>query len=183
MQGIVADKDRLLEIARGTLAKGPAGRGEEKQVSQAAELLLQLLCQDIDREGDDDPSLKQGVTRDRIVSVHDPEMRHGHKSASKRFEGHKLAVAADPESQLITAVDVLPGNAYDSERALELVDQSEENTGMKVEEAIGDCAFGGGSPREEFEQAIRKLIARVPKRPNRGFFPKDDFDIDMRAMT
>ena len=183
LQGIVADADRLLETARETLAQVPAGSEQEKQIMQAAELLAQLLCQDIERKGDGGPGLKQGVTRDRIVSVHDPEMRHGHKSARKRFEGHKAAIAVDADTQLITAVDVLPGNAYDSEGALHLVEQSERNSGIKVDETIGDCAYGDGSTREAFDQAGRKLIARVPRRPNRGFFPKEDFDIDLEAMT
>jgi hypothetical protein len=183
LQGIVADADRLLETARETLAQVPAGSEQEKQIMQAAELLAQLLCQDIDRKDDDGPGLKQGVAKDRIVSVHDPEMRHGHKSVRKRFEGHKAAIAVDADTQLITAVDVLPGNAYDSKGALHLVEQSEENTGMKVEETIGDCAYGDGSTREAFDQAGRKLIARVPRRPNRGFFPKEDFDIDLEAIT
>jgi len=69
------------------------------------------------------------------------------------------------------------------QRWLDLVEESEENSGMKVEETIGDCAYGDGATREEFEQAGRKLVARVPKRPNRGFFPKEDFDIDLEAMT
>ena len=55
--------------------------------------------------------MRDGVSRDRILSVHDPEMRHGHKSSSRRFDGHKAAVVVDTDSQLITAVDVLPGNA------------------------------------------------------------------------
>ncbi len=191
LQGIVADADRLLEIARETVTRVPRGSEQEQQARQAAELLIQLLpgqsartgCQDIDREGDDGPSLKEGAAADRIVSVHDPEMRHGHKSASNRFEGHKLAIAADPESQLITAVDVLPGNANDSAPALALVEQSEENTGMQVEEAIADCAFGDGVTREEFEQVGRKLVAKVPKRPNQGFFPKEDFEIDLPVLA
>jgi len=183
LQGIVADADRLLEITRETLAQVPAGSEQEKQIMQTAELLAQLLCQDIERKGGGGPGLKQGVAKDRIVSVHDPEMRHGRKSASKRFEGHKGAIAVDADTQLITAVDVLPGNAYDSERALDLVEQSEKNTGIKVEEIIGDCAYGDGATREAFDQAGRKLIARVPRRPNRGFFPKEDFAIDLQAMT
>jgi len=183
LQGIVADADRLLEIARETLAQVPAGSKQEKQIMQAAELLAQLLCQDIERKGDDGPGMKQGVAKDRIVSVHDPEMRYGHKSARRRFEGHKGAIAVDPDTQLITAVDVLPGNAYDSGRALELVEQSEENTGMKVDETTGDCAYGDGETREQFDQAGRKLIARVPTRTNRGFFPKEIFEIDLEAMT
>jgi len=48
--------------------------------------------------------------KDRVLSVHDPEMRHGRKSASKRFNGHKAAV--EMESQLlITGVEVLAGKA------------------------------------------------------------------------
>ena len=54
----------------------------------AAQLLGQLLLQDIERksgdgDGDDGVSLKDGVSRDRMMSVHDPEMRHGHKSSSR----------------------------------------------------------------------------------------------------
>jgi len=183
LQGIVADADRLMEIAQETLAQVPAGSEQEKQIMQAAELLAQLLCQDIERKGDDGPTLKQGVAQDRVVSVHDPEMRYGHKSAKKRFEGHKAAIAVDPDTQLITAVDVLPGNAYDSERALELVEESERNSGIKVEETIGDCAYGDGETREKFDQAGRKLVARVPRRSNRGMFPKEAFEIDLEAMT
>ena len=56
-------------------------------------------------------SLKDGVSKDRMLSVHDPEMRHGHKSSRRRFNGHKAAIVVDTDSQLITAVDVLPGNA------------------------------------------------------------------------
>ena len=62
------------------------------------------------------------VSRDRMMSVHDPEMRHGHKSSSRRFDGHKAAIVVDTDSQLITAVEVLPGNAPDNLGALELVE-------------------------------------------------------------
>ena len=79
----------------------------------ASELLGQLLLQDVKRtEGGAD--LRDGVSRDRILSVHDPEMRHGHKSSSRRFDGHKASVVVYTDSQLITAVDVLHGNAADN---------------------------------------------------------------------
>ena len=42
---------------------------------------------DVER-ADDGVSLKDGVSRDRMMPVHDPEMRHGHKSSSRRFAGH-----------------------------------------------------------------------------------------------
>ena len=177
---IVRDADRLLELSRqaqGELTKD----GEERQhIVTAAELLGQLLLQDVERvEGG--VSLKDGVSRDRMMSVHDPEMRHGHKSSSRRFDGHKAAIVVDTDSQLITAVAVLPGNAPDNLGALELVEQSEANTGVPVQEAMGDAAYGDGATRQTFADVGRKLVARVPGRPDRKHFPKDDFVIDLAA--
>ena len=88
---------------------------------------------------------------------------------------------ADTDTQLITAVEVLPGNAPDNLGALELVEQSETNTGVPVEEAVGDAAYGDGATRQTFADAGRRLVARVPGRPNRKHFPKDDFVIDLAA--
>ena len=116
-----------------------------------------------------------------MMSVHDPEMRHGHKSSSKRFGGHMAAIVVDTDSQLITAVEVLPGNAPDNLGALELVEASEANTGVPVAEAMGDAAYGDGDTRQAFADAGRTLIAKVPGRPNRTHFPKEDFRIDLEA--
>ena len=126
-------------------------------------------------------SLKDGVSRDGMMSVHDPDMRHGHKSSSRRFDGHKAAIVVDTDSQLITAVEVLPGNAPDNLGALELVEQSEASTGVPVEEAMGDAAYGDGDTRQAFADAGRTLIARVPGRPIRSHFPKEDFRIDLES--
>ena len=87
----------------------------------------------------------------------------------------------DTDTQLITAVEVLPGNAPDNSGALELVEASESNTGVPVEEAMGDAAYGDGDTRQAFADAGRTLIARVPGRPNRKHFPKEDFHIDLEA--
>ena len=76
---------------------------------------------------------------------------------------------------------VLPGNAPDNLGALELVEESEANTGVPVQEAMGDAAYGDGGTRQAFADAGRKLVARVPGRPDRQRFPKDDFVIDLAA--
>ena len=67
--------------------------------------------------------------------------------------------------------------------ALELVEASEANTGVPVAEAMGDAAYGDGDTRQTFADAGRTLIARVPGRPNRTHFPKEDFHIDLEAGT
>ncbi len=177
---IVSDADRLLELSRQAQGELPEDGEERQRIVAAAELLGQLLLQNVERAGDG-VSLRDGVSRDRMMSVHDPEMRHGHKSSRRRFDGHKAAIVVDTDSQLITAVDVLPGNAPDNLGALELVEQSEANTGVPVEEAMGDAAYGDGDTRQAFADAGRTLIARVPGRPNRSHFPKEDFRIDLEA--
>ena len=182
LAGIVTDADGLLETARQALADYAPGSAEELQLVEAARLLSQLLLQDVERRPDG-VAVKEGVAPDRIVSVHDPEMRHGHKSKSKRFDGHKVSVAVDPESQLITGVAVLPGNAPDSDQALELVEETEENTRAEVEETIGDCAYGDGVTRRIFAEAGRKLIARVPSRRGGQYFAKEEFSIDLETQT
>jgi hypothetical protein len=182
LQGIVADADRVMEMARQYQTEEPGGSARKNSIVESAGLLGQLLLQDVERK-EDGVAIKKGVSRDRIVSVHDPDMRHGHKSRSNRFDGHKAAMAVDTDSQLITAVDVLPGNAPDNTKALELVKQSEENTGMEVEETIGDCAYGDGATRQAFAEAERTLVAKVPGRPKKTHFPKEDFKIDLEAGT
>ena len=176
LQKIVADADLVLELARQAQGRFPADSPERQAIGEAAELLGQLLLQDVERQ-EDGPARKDGVSRDRVPSAHDPEMRHGRKSSSKRFDGHKAAVVVDTDSQLVTAVDILPGNAGDNTGVLELVEQSEENTGIAVEETIGDAAYGDGGTRQAFADADRTLIAKVPGRPRKAHFPKEDFQI------
>ena len=186
---IVADADRLLELARQAWVELPEDSGQRQSIVAGAELLGQLLLQDIERksgdadahadDADDGVSIRDGVSRDRMPSVHDPELRHGHKSSRRRFNGHKAAIVVDTDSQLITAVDVLPGNAPDNLGALELVEASEASTGSVVEEAMGDAAYGDGGTRQAFADAGRRLVAKVPGRPDRKHFPKNDFHLDL----
>ena len=186
---IVADADRLLELARQAWVELPEDSGQRQSIVDGAELLGQLLLQDVERKSgdgdaaddDDGVSIRDGVSKDRMLSVHDPELRHGHKSSRRRFNGHKAAIVVDTDSQLITAVDVLPGNAPDNLGALELVEQSEASTGSVVEEAMGDAAYGDGGTRQTFADAGRRLVAKVPGRPDRKHFPKHDFHLDLAA--
>jgi len=179
---IVADADRLLERARQARTGLVEGSADAAALVEAAGLLSRVLVQDVERRAGG-PVLTQGVAEDRLVSVHDPAMRHGRKSASKRFDGHKAAVATDTDSQLITAVAVLPGNAQDHEQALALVEQSEASTGCAVDETHADGAYGDGETRQAFAEAGRRLVAKVPAEQNGGRFTKGDFALDVEAGT
>jgi hypothetical protein len=179
---IVSDADRLLERARTARAGLEEGSDAEATLVEAAGLLSRVLLQDIERR-EDGPAIKKGVAKDRLLSVHDSEMRHGRKSASKRFDGYKAAVVVDTDEPLITAVAVLAGNAPDAEGALDLVEQTEANTGCAVDEAMGDCAYGSGETRQAFAEAGRTIVAKVPNPSNQGCFPKTAFVLDLEAMS
>ena len=176
LTAIVQDARRLLGLAE----QAKAAHAEQAEaIAAAAALLERLLAQDVEEKPEGGCQIKPGTDKDRLASVHDPEMRHGHKSASKRFNGHKAAIAVDMESQLIVAVEVLAGNAGDQEKALELVHQSERVAEAEVEEAVGDCAYGGGPTRRAFADEERVLTAKVPACNNGDCFSKSEFAIDL----
>jgi transposase len=179
---IVADADRLLEQARVVRSGLAPGSTAEATLVEAAGLLSRVLLQDVERR-EDGPAIKEGVAPDRLLSVHDPEMRHGRKSASKRFDGYKAAVAADTDEPLIVAVEVLAGNASDAEGALALIEQAEATTGCAVDATLGDCAYGSGETRQAFAAAGRTIVAKVPNPSNQGCFPKTAFVLDLDATS
>jgi hypothetical protein len=171
---IVAEARKLLALAN---AQGP-------QIKEAADLLEKLLLQDIEVGVDDNGSpkahIKEGTAPGRIPSATDPQIRHGRKSKSKRFNGHKASVVTEITSGIIVALDVLAGDSGDSVGALAMMEQAEENTGLEVEETLGDCAYGSGATRQEFEDAGRTLTAKVPQEnANNGLFPKSAFTLDL----
>jgi transposase len=182
LQEIVADADRLLELVRTARGRLDPSDPADQALVQSAAVLSRVLVQDVEHK-EDGPDLKQGVDKDRLLSVHDPEMRHGRKSKRRRFDGHKAQVAVDTESQLITAVEVLPGNAPDRELALTMVEATEEATECEVEETIADSAYGDGPTRQQFHDAGRALVAKVPTMTNQGYFPKTEFHIDLETRS
>ena len=62
------------------------------------------------RAAEGPPVLRRGVARERLVSVEDPQMRHGRKSRSVRFSGYKRHVLRDLDTGLLRA-GVTPANA------------------------------------------------------------------------
>lgn len=180
---LVKDAERVLELARRSRSGCAPGSQAEERLMEASQILGQVLGQDVERKPEGGVGIRPGTSGERICSVHDPEMRHGRKNKSTRFDGHKLAVATEVESEIITAVEVLAGSAKDDEGSLELAQQSGSNTGLELEAALGDCAYGSGSNRARFAEAGIELEAKVPSRANREYFSKDQFEIDLEKMT
>ena len=171
----------LVEQARQLLSLADGG---SKHVRQNAELLSQLLLQDVedhvppDKPDKTSSSIKQETIRDRVPSSTDPEQRHGRKSASKRFNGHKSSVVCDSRSGIILSCSILPGNAGDATNVLEQVEEAQRNAAVPIGEILADCAYGGAETRAEFADSKHTLIAKVPALPS-GPFGKGAFKIDL----
>lgn len=161
-----------------------------QEVQAEIDLLMAVLAQDVveatppgssggsgSKDSSPQVELRDGTARDRIPSATDRDQRHGHKSASRKFTGHKSRVAVDAESQLIVDIEVLAGNAGDAAGALAQVERVAQRLGQEVVETVGDCAFGGGATRQEFADAGRELRAKVPGTPERWEIPKQRFTL------
>lgn len=184
---IVTDARRLLRLTGARLEQLPPAA--QAAVREAAQLLEQLLLQDVIESptrtgGGGKAEVREGTAPGRVPSATDPDQRHGRKSKSKRFNGHKVTATVEIESQILVDADVLAGDAPDATGLAEQVQRAEANAGESVAEILGDCAYGSGATREEFAEANRVLLAKVPQESRReGCFPKSRFGIDLEANT
>jgi hypothetical protein len=118
-----AAREALVDaLARDALALTATLDGRElpAAVDQAVRLLATVVGQDLD-EVDGVFRIAQRVARDRVISTVDPDARHGHKTSARGFDGYKGHLAADPDSEIVTATTVAAGNTGDAEPAEELL--------------------------------------------------------------
>lgn len=178
---LVGDAKVALELGRNALRGYKRGADQVQPLRRAMELLAELLMQDVDEDPADGagPQIRKGTRRDRIVSRTDPEMRHGHKSHSKGFEGFKASVVADVNDGVILATDIRAANVDDSSGARDLVEQASANAGKPVRRMFGDTAYGGIPTRRDLADAEIEVVAKAPPLPRRkGCFSLNDFFVD-----
>lgn len=172
------------------------GRELPAEVLEAARLLAVVVGQDLE-EGDDGTfRIARKVGKDRIISTVDPEARHGHKTAARRFDGYKGHAAVDPDSEIITATKVTPGNAGDGSVAEGLIkdlfaggngtlnhlNHGDEPDGAAPAKVYGDSAYGSGQFQSALEAAgIESGCKTQELLPRGGLFSKDCFEIDLEA--
>ncbi len=153
----------------------------EECASDEIELLKKIVEQDIEQQ-EDIPKIRRGVAKGRTPSVTDPEMRHGRKSSGKAFDGHKAHVAVEETRGVITAVDVSSPGGADGEKVGDLIEQSRENTGSKIEEAHGDCAYSSAEAQKQAKDSGVDLKTKMPS-PPKGCFGPGDFEVSDDRQT
>lgn len=157
---------------------------DKPAASAARELLERVARQDVEKDGEGRVKIRQGVAKDRVVSTVDSEMRHGHKSSAGRWDGFKKHVSVEPQSELLTAVQVTPANVGDGQAAMPLLEQQAE-VGLAPSEMVADQAYAGGELREK-AQAYGEgttIVTKASALPDTGYFHKSEFEIDLEAGT
>jgi len=152
----------------------------DNQLKDAGNLLARIVSQDIEKDKKGKPKIKKGVAKDRIISTTDPEMRHGRKSRSGKFNGYKNHILKDVDSDIITNIDVSAGNCPDADMAEPLIDEAKEEFGVTTRSLTGDGAYGSGKMRKDMDDKEIELISKAPPVIDTGKLSKEEFDIDVK---
>ena len=174
---LVEDAEVALEIA--------SQRADDPEVRQTGWLLTKILGDDLVHDEHGNPQIAEGTAPDRILSITDPEMRHGRKSQAQRFDGFKAAVAIDAESALILDVADVCASGGDGQHLLPAIQRVEEQVGVTVERAIGDGAYGSGENRAACTNYADHPIDLISPqaRPADPEVDKSAFEIDLETKT
>jgi hypothetical protein len=148
--------------------------------------LKEVLEQDLepDPNNPNKQKIKQGVTENRRISIHDGEMRHGRKSKSKRFNGYKRHIAADLDSQVSLSCAVAPANQAEENSAAGLANDIERQ-GLKIQSLYVDRGYINAPVVDDVIGRGGEVVCRPWRIDAKvtGNFSKADFRLNMRAMT
>jgi hypothetical protein len=153
---------------------------DDPALVEATELLRVVAGQDVEDDGEGGVTIRQGVAPDRIISTVDVDARHGHRSRRDRYDGFKAHLAADVDSDLITAAVATKATASDGEVLAELLDADP----LAVAEVIADTHYGAAKTRVSLAASGIELLAPAPPASGKKeFFSKADFTIDLEARA
>ena len=182
--GAIDTLSRQIESLEAWLREKLPEETKTPPLKEHVDTLAQIRTQDLepDPSGGGKTRIRQGVAAERRVSIEDPEMRHGRKSKSKRFNGYKRHIALDLDTGLVMAGAVTPANRPEEEAASALkadVERMERHItelhidrGYIASPIVSDVIADGG------EVICKPWVPR-----NGKLFTKADFKINMRDMT
>jgi len=114
VDALVGDAHRLL----GHLPDAELGA----KAAEAVALLALVAGQDVEPARGSDGTdgrwqIARRVAEDRVISVHDPDARHAHKTVSRRQDGFKAHLAIEPDTGLITGCQLTTAAGPDASEA------------------------------------------------------------------
>jgi len=127
-------------------------------------------------------------TKDKIISIVDPDARVAHKTPTKSKTGYKDHIIIDEDSEIILASVQTPFNTGDGKKLIELIEKTETQVGLKPKELSADKAYGETENRAYLKDAgIISNIAfyKDSSRKNQVLFKISDFvfSVDFNRVT
>ncbi len=116
---------------------------DSQQLLPARETLAvarQISAQDVTVDSSGNPTLVKGVPQDRRITIEDPDMRHGRKSRSQRFDGYKRHVLKDLDIGIVRAVGLTKANVPEAQ-VTEALDKDLKAQKVKMVELHIDRAY------------------------------------------
>jgi hypothetical protein len=174
---LVEDVEAALELATEHM--------DDEEICTIGWLLTKILGDDVEEDKEGDPKIAQGTAPDRIVSMTDTEMRHGRKSARRRFDGFKVSVATEQSSELILDITDMAAPDRDGKELIPTIERVEQHTGVEVERVIADGAYISGDNLVACANHADHSVDLVSpfKRPFDTEVDKSAFQIDLEAET
>jgi hypothetical protein len=195
---------------------GPDAPARDEAAADALGLLALVAGQDVEPAEDSDGTdgrwrIARKVAPDRVISTVDREARHTRKSKSRRRDGFRGHLAAEPETGLITDCEMTMAagdGSTDAENGVTMAarDRFHGPAGATHQqpggapapaagpvdgpraaglEIYGDTSYGSGEARAAYRAAGHDTVIKPgPLRPAvPGGFTIDDFTIDEQAGT
>jgi len=178
LQGLVKDVETALEVA--------VEQSDNDEVRYLGWLLTKILGDDIVTDEEGQSQIGHGTASDRIISITEPEMRHGRKSKAHRFDGFKVVVSTEQSSELILDIADVTASGSDGAHLIPTIERAEAEAEVTVERAVGDGAFGSGKNRaacaDYRDNDPIDLVSPLAK-PSDPEVHKSAFLIDLEAQT
>jgi Transposase DDE domain/Transposase domain (DUF772) len=156
-----------------------AGWVGEQAAATAVAAARQVRDQDVDLAGPA-PALRQGVAKDRRISIEDSQMRHGRKSRSVLVDGYKRHVLRDLDTGLVPAVGITPANAPEA-TVTEDITADLDAAGWHLAELHIDRAYLASALVRDRGPGLAIFCKAWPVRNTGGRFAKDQFTLDFGA--
>jgi hypothetical protein len=132
----------------------------------------------LEEEDGGSPTLRRGVARERLVSVEDPQMRHGRKSRSVRFSGYKRHVLRDLDTGLVRAVGVTPANAPEASVTEAIAQDLAYQEDAELKELHIDRAYLSSELVRKRPAGLEVYCKAWQVRNAGGLYPKTAFELD-----
>ena len=143
-------------------------------------LLAAVAAQDVEDDEAGGVRIARRVAPERIISVVDPDARHGHRSRRDRYDGYKLHISVDVDSDLFMAGQATAATTGDGEILEDLLAVDP----VAVSEVIGDTHYGSSETRRDLaDQGVELTAPAPPASAPKGYFSKDEFTIDLAGGT